>query len=161
MGKRSHSAFAFVILVLSVLLSAQQQNTPPGTPGQIKDELIRIEHEIGRANLQCDYRYFERIEAEEFIFTDAAGNVSNKREDLAGEKGCHKSDATYDVDDTDVRLYPLSAVVTARVTITKKDKDGKVITRKSRFTDVFVWRDATWQLVAGHSSRIADAAAKK
>ena len=152
---------AIVLSVLACSLFAQQQNTPPGTPGQIKDELIRIEHEIGRANLQCDYRYFERIEAEEFIFTDASGNVSNKREDLAGEKDCHKSDATYDVDDTDVRLYPTSAVVTGRVTITKKDKEGKTITRKSRFTDVFVWRDATWQLVAGHSSRIADAAAKK
>ncbi len=152
---------ATIVLFLASSLFAQQQKTPPGTPGQIKDELIRIEHEIGRANLQCDYHYFERIEAEEFIFTDASGQVSNKRQDLAGEKDCHKSDATYDIDDTDVRLYPLSAVVTGRVTITRKDKDGKVITRKSRFTDVFVWRDATWQLVAGHSSRIIDPAAQK
>ena len=153
--------FAVALLVLAGSVFAQQQSAPPGTPGQIKEELIRIEHEIGRANLQCDYRYFERIEAEEFIFTDASGNVSNKRQDLAGEKDCHKSDATYDLDDTDVRLYPTSAVLTGRVTITRKDKDGKVITRKSRFTDVFVWRDATWQLVAGHSSRIAEPAAQK
>ena len=153
--------FAIMLLVLAGSLFAQQQSTPSGTPGQIKDELIRIENEIGRANLQCDYRYFERIEAEEFIFTDASGNVSNKRQDLAGEKDCHKSDAKYDVDDTDVRLYPASAVVTGRITITKKDKEGKVITRRSRFTDVFVWRDATWQLVAGHSSRIPDTAAQR
>lgn len=152
---------AIVLSVLACSLFAQQQNAPTGTPGQIKDELIRIEHEIGRANLQCDYRYFERIEAEEFIFTDASGNVSNKRQDLAGEKDCHKSDAKYDVDDTDVRLYPASAVVTGRVTITRKDKEGKTITRNSRFTDVFVWRDASWQLVAGHSSRIPDTAAQK
>ncbi|HEY4678459.1 MAG TPA: nuclear transport factor 2 family protein [Candidatus Angelobacter sp.] len=152
---------AVLLLVLAGSLFAQQQNTPPGTPGQIKDELIHIEHEIGRANLQCDYHYFEKIEAEEFIFTDASGNVSNKRQDLAGEKDCHKSDATYDIDDTDVRLYPTSAVVTGRVTITRKDKEGKVVKRQSRFTDVFVWRDATWQLVAGHSSRIPDAAAQK
>lgn len=152
---------AIILSMLACGLTAQQHSTSPGTPGQIKDELIRIEHEIGRANLQCDYRYFERIEAEEFIFTDASGNVSNKRQDLAGEKDCHKSDATYDVDETDVRLYPASAVVTGRVTITKKDKEGKVITRKSRFTDVFVWRDATWQLVAGHSSRIPDPAPQK
>ena len=152
---------AVVLLMLACTLFAQQQSTPPGTPGQIKDELLRIEHEIGRANLQCDYRYFERIEAEEFIFTDASGNVSNKRQDLAGEKDCRKSDAKYDVDDTDVRLYPTSAVVTGRIIITRKDKEGKVITRRSRFTDVFVWRDATWQLVAGHSSRIPDTAAQK
>jgi ketosteroid isomerase-like protein len=152
---------AIALSVLDGSLFAQQQSTPSGTPGQIKDELIRIEREIGRANLQCDYHYFERIEAEEFIFTDASGQVTNKRQDLAGEKDCHKSDATYDIDDTDVRLYPASAVVTGRVTITRKDKDGKVVTRKSRFTDVFVWRDATWQIVAGHSSRIPDAPVQK
>jgi len=152
---------ATALSMLACSLFAQQQNTPPGTPGRIKEELIHIEREIGRANLQCDYRYFERIEAEEFIFTDASGNVSNKRQDLAGEKDCHKSDATYDIDETDVRLYPTSAVVTGRITITKKDKEGKVITRRSRFTDVFVWRDATWQLVAGHSSRIPDTATQK
>ncbi len=155
------SSLVVTLFILAGSLFAQKQSTPPGTPGQIKDELIRIEHEIGRANLQCDYHYFERIEAEEFVFTDASGNVSNKRQDLAGEKDCHKSDATYDIDDTDVRLYPLSAVVTGRVTITRKDKEGGVIIRKSRFTDVFVWRDATWQLVAGHSSRIPDGPAQK
>jgi hypothetical protein len=155
------TSLAVVLLAFAGGLFAQKQNAPTGTPGQIKDELIRIEHEIGRANLQCDFRYFEQIEAEEFIFTDASGNVSNKRQDLAGEKDCRKSDAQYDIDDTDVRLYPLSAVVTGRVTITRKDKEGKVITRKSRFTDVFVWRDATWQLVAGHSSRIPDTPAQK
>jgi ketosteroid isomerase-like protein len=155
------SSLAIALLMLAGSLFAQKQSTPPGTPGQIKDELIRIEHEIGRANLECDVRYFERIEAEEFIFTDASGNVSNKRQDLAGEKDCGKTDAQYDIDDTDVRLYPTSAVVTGRITITRKDKEGKVIARKSRFTDVFVWRDATWQLVAGHSSRIPDTAAQK
>src|ERR1700739_1675412 len=99
-----------VLSMIACSLFAQQQNTPSGTPGQIKDELMRIEHEIGRADLQCDYRYFERIEAEEFIFTDTAGNVSNKRQDLAGEKDCRKSDAQYDVNDKAVRLYPLCAV---------------------------------------------------
>jgi hypothetical protein len=35
------------------------------------------------------------------------------------------------------------------------------LTRRSRFTDVFVWRDRRWQLVAGHSSRIPDAVAPR
>ena len=36
---------AVVLLVLAGSF-AQQQSTPPGTPGQIKEELIRIEHEL-------------------------------------------------------------------------------------------------------------------
>jgi hypothetical protein len=36
----------------------------------------------------------------------------------------------------------------------RSSKDGKEVTSQSRFTDVFVWRDRRWQIVAGHSSRI-------
>ncbi|HYX52344.1 MAG TPA: nuclear transport factor 2 family protein [Candidatus Limnocylindrales bacterium] len=151
---------AAVLLLTTTGFFAQKTATPSGAPGEIKNALLRIEQEIGQANLNCDYRYFERIEAEEFIFTDSQGRTSNKPEDLAGEKDCHRSDATYDLDDTDVRLYPAAAVVTGRVTITRK-KEGTSIVRRSRFTDVFVWRDNQWQLVAGHSSRIPDAAVPK
>jgi ketosteroid isomerase-like protein len=148
------------LLGISCSLLAQDK-TPPGTPGEIKNTMLQIEREIGRANLDCDYRYFDRVEAEEFIFTDSAGGVTNKKEDLAGEKDCHKSDGTYEVDETDVRLYGDTAVVTGRVTITRKNKEDKLVVRRSRFTDVFVWRDKRWQLVAGHSSRIPEPAPQK
>ena len=149
------------LLLFAASLFAQKQSASPGTPGEVKNNLIQIEREIGRANLDCDFKYFDRVEAEEFIFTDAAGAVSDKKQDLAGEKDCHKSDGTYDVDDADVRLYGNAAVVTGRVTITRKNSEGKILTRRSRFTDVFVWRDERWQLVAGHSSRIPEPAPAK
>ena len=148
------------LLLSAVSLFAQISKKPSGTPGEIKEYLIEVERKIGQANLNCDYDYFSHIEAEEFIFTDASGKTSNKREDLSGAKDCRKSDATYDVDDTDVRLYDGAAVVTGRITITRKDKEGKTIRRQSRFTDVFAWIDGMWQLVAGHSSRIPEPAAK-
>src|SRR5262249_40635933 len=104
---------------------------------------------------------FDRVEAEEFIFTDSAGGVTDKKQDLAGEKDCHKSDGTYEVDETEVRLYGDTAVVTGRITTTHKNKEDKLAVRRSRFTDVFVWRDKRWQLMAGHSSRIPDPAPQK
>jgi ketosteroid isomerase-like protein len=149
------------VLVFAGNLFAQGHNTPPGTPGEIKNDLIQIEREIGRANLDCDYRYFDRVEAEDFIFTDAAGGVTSKKQDMAGEKDCRKSDGTYEVDEPEVRLYGNTAVVTGRVTTTRKNKEEKLVVRRSRFTDVFVWRDGRWQLVAGHSSRIPEPAAQK
>lgn len=152
---------AAAMLLFAGNLLAQTRPTPPGTPGEIKNELIQIEREIGRANLECDYRYFDRVEADDFIFTDAAGGVSDKKQDMAGEKDCHKTDGTYDVDEAEVRLYGNTAVVTGRVTTSHKNKEDKVVVRHSRFTDVFVWRDGRWQLVAGHSSRILDPPAQK
>jgi Domain of unknown function (DUF4440) len=152
---------AAVLLIFAGSAFAQSRSTPPGTPGEIKSDLIQIEREIGRANLDCDYRYFDRIEADDFIFTDAAGGVTDKKQDMAGEKDCHKSDGAYEVDATEVRLYGTTAVVTGRVTTTRKNKEDKPVVRRSRFTDVFVWRDGRWQLVAGHSSRIPDPAPPK
>ncbi|HEV7550345.1 MAG TPA: nuclear transport factor 2 family protein [Candidatus Angelobacter sp.] len=153
------------ILLAAVLFTghmfAQARNTPPGTPGEIKSNLIQIEREIGRANLDCDYKYFDQVEGEDFIFTDAAGTVSNKKQDMAGEKDCRKTEGTYDVDDAEVRIFNNAAVVTGRITTVHKNKEEKLVTRRSRFTDVFVWRDGRWQLVAGHSSRIPDPAAQR
>jgi ketosteroid isomerase-like protein len=129
---------------------------PTGSADQIKQDLVKIEREIGRANFECDYAYFGRVEADEFLFTDAAGSITTRKEDLAGEKDCRKSDGTYDLDDTRVELYGTAAVVTSRATVSGKSKEGKPFAHRNRFTDVFVWRDGRWQLVAGHSSRIPD-----
>src|ERR1700743_1384111 len=85
-----------VLLVFAGNAFAQKRSMPSGTPGEIKHNLLRIEHEIGRANLDCDYRYFDQVEADDFIFTDASGGVTNKQQDMAGEKDCHKTDGTYD-----------------------------------------------------------------
>jgi ketosteroid isomerase-like protein len=142
--------------ILSTLAVAQNAGTPPGSADEIKQGLIQIEREIGQANFNCDYKYFARVEADEFLFTDATGSVTTKTDDLAGEKDCHKFAGTYDLDQTQVRTYGTTAVVTARVTISGKNKEGNAFLRRSRFTDVFVWRDGRWQLVAGHSSKIPD-----
>ena len=142
------------ILFSSVLLWAQAQ--PHGSPEQIRQELIQIERRIGQANLDCDYQYFQQIEDDDFLFTDAAGGTTTKKEDLAGEKDCHKFAGTYDLDQTLVRLYGNVAVVSGRVTINGTSREGKPVHRLSRFTDVFVWRNNNWQIVAGHASRIPE-----
>ena len=148
---------AVVILGLSLSATALgAQAKPPGDKSQALTQLMAIENEIGRANRECDYAYFRRIEADEFIFTGANGSVTTRAEDLAGEKDCRKGDYAQVIDEPRFSFYGTFAVLSARSNITVKDRDGHPITRRSRFTDVFLWRDGRWQLVAGHSSRIPD-----
>lgn len=121
-----------------------------------KEELMQLERDIGRANVNRDYAFFERVEADEFIFTDSGGGITTKKEDLESIKTPAKLDSkllSYEVDDMKVMLYGKTAVVMGRTTLKGINK-GQEWTGQSRFTDVFVWRDNRWQIVAGHSSRI-------
>jgi len=136
--------------------SRQKGNSKPGNSDQTKQVLMQLERDIGKANIERDYAFFDRVEADEFIFTGAEGSLLNKQEDLKGLKEPANTDAAllaYDVDEMNVLRYEKTAVVTGRVT-TKRRYKGVESSSQSRFTDVFLLRDGRWQIVAGHSSRL-------
>ena len=142
-------------ILAALLLTVMPHSSFASTPAEkTKQELIEIERRIGAANLNCDYKYFALIEAPEFIFTAPDGSLTTRQQDLAGEAACKKSTSTYEVDDAQVWRNGSTAVVTGRVTIRRSDPERRIASR-TRFTDVFVRRDHRWQLIAGHSSRIA------
>ena len=136
--------------------SRQKGNSKVSNAAQTRQVLMQLERDIGKANIERDYAFFDRVEADEFIFTGADGSLLNKQEDLKGLKEPANPDVVllaYDVDEMNVLLYDKTAVVTGRVT-TKRRYKGAESSSQSRFTDVFVWREARWQIVAGHSSRL-------
>ena len=120
----------------------------------IKKRLLDIEAHVGKANLECDYDFFRRIEADEFFFTDPAGEVTTRAQDLAGEKDCNKHPGTYSLSDEKVLIYRDSAVISAIGTYEIVNAKGETVRRSNRFTDVFVKRKGEWVMVAGHSSAL-------
>lgn len=148
--------YAIMVGVLALTVTSAFAQTTSTKEDRAKQELTQIERDIGKANIARDYAYFDRVEADEFIFTGENGSLTTKKEDLAGLKEPANPDyklEAYDVDEVKVTLYDKLAVVTGRV-ITKAKYKGADVAKQTRFTDVFVWRDGRWQLVAGHSSRI-------
>lgn len=141
-------------LLVSSGAYAQSAKNPNGTAAEQEARLVQIEREIGKANFDCDYKYFALVEAAEFVFTDAGGGFTTRAQDLAGEKDCKRSSGKYELDDVRVTLYGQTAVLTALATTTTTNASGEPNVRRNRFTDVFVWRAGRWQLVAGHSSRV-------
>jgi ketosteroid isomerase-like protein len=143
-----------------VLLALAAPSLAPAAPESAEDrtkaELKQLERDIGRANVERDAAFFERVEADEFVFTDSGGGLTTKKEDVDSVRKPANPDVrllAYDVDDMQVRVYGETAVVTGRVTMRQNVK-GEERTGRTRFTDVFVRRDGRWRLVAGHSSRI-------
>src|SRR5438093_4104919 len=116
---------ATIILIFSTCLGVYAQKTATPATAKVEAELMQIERDIGQANIKRDKTYFERIEAEEFIFTDAAGGITTKAEDVASldkPAGDIKL-VSYDVDDMKVNLYGSTAVVTGRTTTVSRGKD--------------------------------------
>lgn len=141
--------------LLAVVASQALSKHPPADRDSVQKELLKIEDEIATANNRCDYVYFRKIEADDFLFTDSQGNVTTKQEDLAGEKDCKPHEDRNVIDEPRIILDRNLAVLSARSTLSGQ-RNGKDFTRRTRFTDVFAWRDGRWQLVAGHSSRIPE-----
>ena len=147
----------FLILSFVAFAGAQTKKTVSSKTNKIEVELMQLERDIGDANVRRDKAFFERIEGDEFIFTDSAGGLTSKAEDIASldkPVGEFKL-VSYEPDDMKVRVYGNTAVVTGRTTTKLQGKDREV-TNRSRFTDVFVKRGGRWQLVAGHSSRVRE-----
>jgi beta-lactamase class A len=146
------------LLALSALMlvvSAQTIRKQSTGKNKVEERLMQLERDIGEANIKRDKAFFERIEADEFIFTDSGGGVTTKAQDVASldaPSGEFRL-VSYVPDEMTVHVYDNTAVVTGRVTTTSRSKD-KEVTNQSRFTDVFVKRQGRWQIVAGHSSRI-------
>jgi ketosteroid isomerase-like protein len=145
------------LTLFAISLSGSPANGQSRDSTVVRSQLLEIEREIARANNECDYRYFDHIEADEFVFTDATGGLTTKKEDLAGEKSCRKNATAQTFDEVIVQPHGSWAVLSARTTMSFVDREGHSGTRQNRFTDVFIWRDGRWQLVAGHSSRIPPA----
>jgi hypothetical protein len=154
--KRILLMLALVMAVSSLAVGQATDKKAAGKEERSKQELMQLERDIGRANVERDHAFFERVEAEEFVFTDSGGGMTMKKEDVESVESPANPDSkllSYEVDDLKVALYGKTAVVWGRSTL-KGISKGQAWTTQSRFTDVFVWRDNRWQIVAGHSSRI-------
>jgi Domain of unknown function (DUF4440) len=154
--KRLFIVIALVTIVSTFATGQTTDKKSLSKEERTREELMQLEREIGKANVNRDHAFFERVEADEFIFTDSGGGMTTKKEDVDSVKAPANPDSkllSYEVDDMKVMLYGKTAVVTGRSTLKGVNK-GQEWTGQSRFTDVFVWRDNRWQIVAGHSSRI-------
>ena len=150
-GRFPEATMRFVSLSLILGLSAFTlcaQKPVSKVDTKTASDLMKLELEIGQANIRRDKAFFERVEADEFIFTDSGGGITTKAEDVASlDKPAGEIKlVSYEVDDMTVRVYGKTAVVTGRTTTVSRGKDRE-FTSKSRFTDVFVKRDGRWQIV--------------
>ena len=120
----------------------------------VEQTLLQLERDWEQANTKNDTAALERILAPEFVSTDSDGRLTTRAEMFARRKSGAVKFTEFTQDDYKVHVLGDTAVVTGRSTL-KGIRDGKNLSGRERWTDVFVRRNGSWQAVASHSSRIA------
>jgi ketosteroid isomerase-like protein len=138
---------------LFLSLAREWRDKTSAERGSAEQELIGLENEWAEAWLKRDVAFFDRIEADDYVWTSPWG-VWTKAQDLAELKSGDSVITSWVLDDMKVRIYGDAAVVTGRSTI-KETHKGEDWSRQERWTNTWVKRDGRWQCVAGHSSEIA------
>jgi ketosteroid isomerase-like protein len=127
------------------------------TPSSVERDLIAIENDWSQASVKRDAAALPRFYADEYIFTDADGVVTNKTQEIANITGGMFQLTSYRFDHLVVHVYGDVAVVTGQNTIKGIWQDiVRDISGPYRFTDVFVRRNARWQCVASQASRVTE-----
>jgi ketosteroid isomerase-like protein len=119
------------------------------------DLISDIEQQIANAWVNHDRAAIEAILAAEWSVTDSTGQVLTKEQVMQETFGsADRRIQAMVIDEVRVRTFGDTAVVTGRTRATGSYR-GASSTVVLRFTDVFVRRDARWQVVASHGSAVA------
>jgi ketosteroid isomerase-like protein len=155
------NALPIVALVIAAALGASAQ-TPdikpkpaPAKPADssVEQTLMKIERDALAAVLKKDIPAFGRIFADDAVVITPDGSTQTKAQLLADLKSGDLVIESSEISDMKVRAYGDTAVVTYLTTDKGKYK-SQDISGRYRWTDVFVRRGGTWQIVAGHGTPI-------
>jgi ketosteroid isomerase-like protein len=118
----------------------------------MQKEILRLEKEFSQAIVKNDVEAVGRFLADDWIIVDPDGGIIDRARFLDVIKSGALTHEMMESDDTRVRIYGNTAIVTA-LTTTKGKFSGQVFTTQERATDVFVNQNGRWQCVLSHLTR--------
>jgi hypothetical protein len=124
-----------------------------GDPTSDERELRQLVQNLNAALVKVDIAFLERVLHKDYTHYRPRGIVENRAQYLKNRKSGRVEFESLVVDDFKVRRYGDTAVVTYRSTAKGKDQQG-AIDEQRRWTRVFVWQEARWQLVHSQGTTI-------
>ena len=154
----------FLIILLALAAAAQcvgqarRARARPATPSQsVEQQVKQFEREFVEARREArrgNTAPLERILAPDFVATSLNGRVVNKTQFVRASSNQNLRFTTFRLDEPEVRVYPGSAVVTGRVTVTARGEDGER-TFQFRYTSLYVGGGGSWQVAALHLTPVS------
>jgi ketosteroid isomerase-like protein len=143
-------AAAPILMVLALLLQAQDRSKPSDAEGRI----LALETAWNHAEQAKDAAALDQLLAKSLVYIDYDGSIMTKGEFLAEITAVDLHPSQIINDEMTAHVYGEAAIVTG----TYREKGvlkGKPYLRHGRFTDTWVKLDGTWQCVASQSTLIS------
>lgn len=111
------------------------------------NHLLKLDNEWNEAYPRRDVSALDRIIADDWVCIDGAGLVITKRQLLERVVAGATFFDPYKFDEISLRMFGDAAIVTGRLSGTKRGNDGTFYLEQ-RYTRVYVKRNDRWQSVA-------------
>ena len=119
--------------------------------------LLKLEQSWADAVAKHDAAFIERVEDDAYVYTDAAGSVAHKADDLASARAGDVKIESFKLADMKVQVHGDAAVVTGETMLVGSDHGG-ALNGTYRWTDTFVRRPGgNWQVVASQATAVGKA----
>jgi ketosteroid isomerase-like protein len=112
-----------------------------------EEQLLKLDREWNEAYPKLDITALDHIIAEDWVCIDGAGQVITKRQLLERVASSTTFFDPYEFDEITLRIFKDAAIVTGRLSGTKRGNDGTFYLEQ-RYTRVYVKRNSRWQSVA-------------
>jgi hypothetical protein len=153
-----HSTLIIASLVCAAACTEGGQNAAPistaapaASSENVAEVLTKIENDWIEAALKHDAATVERILADEFVAIGPSGKTSTKAQIVDLTKPGGYTAEALSINNVNVRVFGDAAVVTYTQS-EKSQNQGRDLSGRSVWTDVFVKRNGRWQIVAEHAS---------
>jgi ketosteroid isomerase-like protein len=112
-----------------------------------ENHVLKLDNEWNEAYPRRDVSALDRIIADDWVCIDGAGLVISKRQLLDRVESSTAFLDPYKFDQITLRMFGDTAIVTGRLSGTRRDNDGTFYLEQ-RYTRVYVKRNDRWQSVA-------------
>jgi ketosteroid isomerase-like protein len=142
-----------ILMLFSVALftllgfSQDAAQKPAAKSGAGGAAIEQADKDRSQAIVKGDIDAIDKATGAGYVFTDATGRVTTKKELMDDFKAGKIKIESQDISDVKVHAYGNTAVETGKL-VSKGTRDGQDTSGTFRFTRVWVNRNGTWQTVA-------------
>ncbi|CAN5262662.1 hypothetical protein BH20ACI2_BH20ACI2_25170 [soil metagenome] len=136
------------------IVLAEHVSEAPHDRKLMEQQVMKAGQAYGEIMKRRDAPAFERLFADEYIYTSEEGKTRNKAEDIAHMTSPDMVIESSEISDQKVRVIGNGAAIETGMYKMKGKYKDNAFDETGRYTTTWVWRGGRWQIVSDHTSRM-------